>query len=151
MVGKSKPANPEQKARMAQIRTLGCVACVLMGRPNSPGTVHHLVEGTRLGHSATIACCRWHHFGEPWPGYQVTQMTALIGPSLAHGSKPFRAQFGDDATLLKVQDFMLSEFDSDPWLEFEMPARVVSAIFEYWTELRSANEQQWQASTAISD
>lgn len=40
-------------------------------------------------------------------GQRRAKMTAALGPSLANGSKPFRAEFGTDKELLDLQNALL--------------------------------------------
>jgi len=140
MVGKTKTATPAEKRRMELIKGLGCVACVLAQWPDVQCEVHHVVEGrVRLGHDKTMGLCLWHHRGEcanGYQGYTKQQMSGMIGPSLAHGSYNFAENFGSQATLVAVQDYIIELFEADPWLEFAMPRGVVLDIFYFWTDLR---------------
>ena len=139
MVGRAKAATLSEKKRMALIKGLGCVACVLKNYPDAQCEVHHVVEGrVRLGHSQTMGLCLWHHRGEPGD-YSRQQMGGMIGPSLAHGSYSFAEDFGSQATLVKVQDYIIQRFTDEPWLEFAMPRGVVLDIFYFWDKLRKAD------------
>ena len=143
MVGKSKAASLSEKNRMGLIRGLGCVACVLKNYPDAVCEVHHVVEGrVRLGHSQSMGLCLWHHRGEidPDSGYSRQQMSVMIGPSLAHGSYDFADNFGSQATLVAVQDYIIDRFQADPWLELSMPRGVVLDIFYFWSDLQKADE-----------
>ena len=143
MVGKSKTATPAEKKRMGQIKGLGCIACLLNNWPDVQCEVHHVVEGNRrLGHSHTMGLCLWHHRGEIDPsfGYSRQEMGGMLGPSYAHGSRYFAEVFGDQATLVAVQDYILGRFEADPWLEFAMPRGVVLDIQHFWLDLRKQDE-----------
>ena len=143
MVGKSKAATPSQKRRMEMIRGLGCIACVLKNWPDVQCEVHHVIDGYRVGHDATMGLCLWHHRGhmsDGYEGYTRQQMIGMIGSSLAHGSQNFAEEFGSQDELLKVQDYIIERFQADPWLEFSMPRGVVLDIFYFWSDLRRQNE-----------
>lgn len=150
MVGKAKQGTPAQKKRMELIKVLGCVACVLKNWPDVQCEVHHVVEGrVRLGHDQTIGLCTWHHRGESGD-YTKQYMMGMIGRSLAHGSRGFAEEFGDQLLLVKVQDYILERFQDEPWLEFAMPRSVVSDIFYLWSDLRKADEPLCESTTPIS-
>lgn len=95
-------------ARFEALREQGCICCRLndalgLDLPGNVLEVHHLLSGgRRRGHRYTIVCCRWHHrglciYGRAWGNQH-------LGPSLAYGSKPFHAHFGDDDHLLRLSD-----------------------------------------------
>lgn len=90
-----------------------CVACLLRGieKPTWPGwiDIHHLLSGNkRIGHMATVGLCKWHHDGRIPFGWGDAETREYLGPSLKHGSKPFRAAFGTDAELLTIQNELLT-------------------------------------------
>lgn len=107
-----KPTKDEQ-ARMAAIKELGvCVACHVSGKQRwpQPVDVHHLLSGNRRrGHRYTVGLCGWHHRKLTDFGCTEKEMRDDLGPSLADGSKPFRAAFGSDDELLALQDALLHE------------------------------------------
>ncbi len=144
MVGESEAATPAEKKRMGLIKVLGCVACVLKNWPDCQCEVHHVVEGqVRLGHIHTMGLCLWHHRGHIADGYEQydkQQMSGMLGPSLAHGSRYFAEVFGSQATLVRVQDYIIQRFTDEPWLEFSMPRGVVLDIFYFWSDLKQADE-----------
>lgn len=93
------------------MQELGCVPCWLIGIPNEPPDMQHIVEGNkRLGHDFTYASCPWHHRGIPKPGMDERAMEAAIGPSLARGRKPFHAAFGTERELLEAQNAMIERY-----------------------------------------
>ena len=94
-----KPTKAQQ-ARFEKLTEMGCICCALDGFKVWPIEVHHLLSGNkRRGHLQTIPLCRWHHRGiKPYP--YVVSVEAPPPPSLAHGSKPFHAHYGDDDKLL---------------------------------------------------
>lgn len=94
--------------RMAAIKSGPCVCCHMRGQGSVWPDVHHLLSGNRRrGHQFTIGLCAWHHRGFVAAPYSRQWMTERLGPSLAHGSKPFRAEFGSDDELLAYQDRLL--------------------------------------------
>lgn len=121
---------------MELIKGLGCVACVLKNWPDSQGEVHHVVEGrVRLGHDHTFLLCIWHHRGDPGE-HSRQHMGGMLGPSLAHGSRYFAEEFGSQATLVSVQDYIIQRFTDQAWLEFSMPRGIILDIYYYWSDLR---------------
>ena len=105
-----------EKARMDAMKLMcKCVACYQVGIVRSGHIeIHHLLSGNkRIGHMATVSLCPWHHRGVIY-GNAVTAAEAaeMFGPSLAHGSKPFRAKFGTDAELLALQNALLGKPDT---------------------------------------
>jgi hypothetical protein len=97
-------ATKAEKARMALLSEIRCVACWTTGLCCGRTEVHHLLSGgIRRGHTFTIPLGQWHHQGIPLPGYSAKQMRNFFGPSLRLHSKAFKAQYGtDDELLAKV-------------------------------------------------
>jgi len=103
-----KPTTAEQ-ARFDTMKERGeCMACLLFGcQPDYPQHVeiHHLLSGgRRRGHRYSIALCTWHHRAVVPFAFGLQEARDTLGPSLAEGSKPFRARFGTDDELLAMQD-----------------------------------------------
>jgi hypothetical protein len=99
-----------EKARFDRMKEMGqCVACYQHGiHGRGYIEIHHLLSGNkRIGHLASVSLCPWHHQSTLMEGYTRAKMTALFGPSLANGSKPFRAEFGTDKELLDLQNALL--------------------------------------------
>ena len=112
---KTKPRNKAEQARFDKMKEQGiCMACYQLGiKGEQYIEIHHLLSGNkRIGHMATVSLCVWHHRGVLIAGDNVPDiLIGLIqrGPSLAHGSKPFRAQFGTDKELLDMQNGFLND------------------------------------------
>lgn len=110
-----KPTKAESQ-RLDKLTSGLCICCWINrqhGRPTAffgGCDAHHvLIGGRRMGHHATLACCPWHHRGvKPYEQMTDRQATEAFGPSLAHGSKPFHAMYGNDADLLALQEQLLS-------------------------------------------
>ena len=114
-----------EQARFDKLKEMGqCVACYQRGiHGRGYIEIHHLLSGNkRIGHMATVSLCPWHHRGVWESGFDcrqesfirsVEKYAGLYGPSLAHGSKPFRAEFGTDAELLAIQNALLGETDGE--------------------------------------
>lgn len=97
-----KPTKAEAE-RFQAIKSIGCICCIKLGLPFQcgPTEAHHLLSGNkRRGHMESIPLGSYHHRAVPWEGFTLRQMAETFGPSLAKGSKPFRAKFGDDESLL---------------------------------------------------
>lgn len=112
-----------EQARFDKMKEMRiCMACYLNGsKVRRFIEIHHLLSGNkRIGHMATVSLCPWHHRGVWESGLDLEHETtirtlaewkALYGPSLAHGSKPFRARYGSDAEMLALQNEFLGEAD----------------------------------------
>jgi hypothetical protein len=113
-------ATPEQAARWAVMRKLGCLCCRLnrMRGMLATGMVlehHHLTSsGRRRGHDESIELCRFHHQGDKFPlvehGYKAN--AKVYGPSYGKEKKEFRRVYGDDAVLLDYQNRLIAHFTS---------------------------------------
>ncbi len=104
-----KPTKAEQN-RFDRMKEQGiCIACYQNGDKGGQYIeIHHLLSGgRRIGHMATVSLCGWHHRKVLYRGCTEKQMRDELGPSLADGSKPFRAEFGTDAELLTFQNELL--------------------------------------------
>ena len=101
-------ATAKQIKRWQRFPEVGCICCRRLGTHNPETEVHHLLEGgRRAGHDKTIPLCVWHHRGV---GFRYGDKGRDMGPSWAHGSKPFRAMFGTDDELLAEVNKYLEEF-----------------------------------------
>lgn len=109
MGSKSLPAaTVEQLRRWDLIKQTGCLCCRMRGLAGAV-EIHHLKSGNvRMGHDFTIGLCAWHHRGV---GSRANEV--VLGPSLAHGSKPFHAEFGSDQELLARQNHIIG-WTKDP-------------------------------------
>ncbi len=116
-----------------------CLPCLLtVSRIRLP-SVQHVVEGRkRLGHEFTYAMCEWHHFGTCFPGHTRQQMMGLLGPSITQGSHNFRAFFGPERQLVRIQDMLLERFAAQPWIDYAMPYTLRREAFHEWTYQKSA-------------
>jgi hypothetical protein len=79
--------------------------------------IHHLNDGglhggKRRGDDFTIPLCTWHHRGVQLPGLSRDAMTTIHGPSWAGGSKPFRAFFGSDDSLLSLANKLIEHMEA---------------------------------------
>jgi hypothetical protein len=88
--------------RFAQLQSLGCICCLQNGNYSEPD-IHHLVSLGKRDHQRTVPLCPAHHRG-------VGHSPELHGPSLAHGSKPFHAEFGSDEELLERTNELIGVF-----------------------------------------
>lgn len=87
-----KPTKDEAQW-MDDFRLIGCVACYLLGRPDTPYDVHHQLDGgKRIGHFATVPLCPAHH-----RGVQFVKHVHLA--SIAIDQSEFRRIFGEDYEL----------------------------------------------------
>jgi len=94
-------------ARFDALQKLGCIACRQRGVYSQVHVHHMLSGGRRRGHQATVGLCPWHHEGYPPDGITNAEANRYYGPSLARAPKSFRAEFGDDETLLATVDALL--------------------------------------------
>lgn len=97
--------------RFEQLRLVGCICCRksdVLGLyiPGNELHIHHLLKsGKRRGHRFTVPLCKFHHTGVCSRGR--TWGEKWLGPSLAYGSKPFRAVYGSDDDLLAYADRLI--------------------------------------------
>jgi len=108
-------ATNEERDRWQYFREIGCIACSLEGgmrgedRSGTPADVHHLINGYRAGHGATIPLCPWHHRGVKPDETRATQETRdTLGPSLALAPEQFRNRYGGDAFLLDATNRLIT-------------------------------------------
>lgn len=146
MVGKTPRVLKDERERLRKIKVFcGCLPCLLRGHLDRWTTIEHVTEsGRRVGiesdqHANTIGLCLWHHFGVCDPGLQKAQMRRELGPALAHGRRPFEEYFGDEVKILiPVQNFLLAQFDLQPWPEHNVNHRAARRTRFKWIELNSA-------------
>jgi hypothetical protein len=102
-------ATKMQVKRFEAIKESGCICCRLSSVAPQYPEIHHLLSGgRRRGHDETIGLCAWHHRGVKPDYYQTKrEVRALMGPSLAEGSKPFHAEYGSDDQLLQIQNELI--------------------------------------------
>lgn len=108
-----KPTKSEQ-ARFDKMKEMGqCVACYQRGiHGRGYVEIHHLLSGNRrIGHLASVSLCSYHHRAVLPEGMTRAEADEVFGPSLANGSKPFRAEFGSDKELLDLQNALLGDVD----------------------------------------
>lgn len=114
MKSKAKPPTVAERAHLAAVKALPCVACSALHilSPDwacGPTEVHHLLSGNkRRGHMFVLPLGRWHHRAVTLSGWSAGLMDGVYGPSLARGSKPFRDRFGSDDELLAKVHAMLA-------------------------------------------
>lgn len=117
---RAKPWTPAQADRRERARELGCICCWLnvdRGLFRATGMaveIDHdnlggIAGAPRKGHDFTTPKCAWHHRAICRPGFTSTHMLLAFGPSLAKGSKTFRALYGTDAELLALTNRLLGE------------------------------------------
>lgn len=89
--GKRAPTVAE-KAWMDAITAIGCIACLIDGRPGTPGAVHHILRGgQRIGHLHSICLCDPGH-------HQNGQERGVVS---RHPTKArFEARYGTESELL---------------------------------------------------
>jgi len=107
----------QTKAEAAWIRTVkeaGCICCYERGYKRDPdgplAEAHHLLSGgIRIGHGSSVGLCAWHHRGELIvSAWTRSTHEKMLGPSLARGSVPFHAVFGDDEELMRKQNQLIA-------------------------------------------
>lgn len=102
-----------QRERFDLLHQLGCVVCfVYLQQFRAPDISHLLAGGVRIGHDATIPECCWHHRGVAPDGYTERTARKILGPSRAHGSKPYIDAYGDDACLRMMTGKLIARIQS---------------------------------------
>lgn len=90
-MGPSKPPTKAERQHMARVAEMGCIACRKDGHPDTPASVHHIVQGNRrLGHMYTLPLCYAHHQGGGLAGV----------PSVHQAKRPFERRYGTELELL---------------------------------------------------
>lgn len=80
-------------ARFDKLQQLGCIACRKAGSGYRAPDIHHILSGGfRMGNKYTLPLCPEHH--------RFPSNGAVVGPSLADGSRRFAAMFGSQLELL---------------------------------------------------
>lgn len=110
--------NPTRAERewIDAVKRSGCLCCIARGYrhdPDGPAVeAHHLLSGgIRRGHLFSVGLCAWHHRGRLIvSGWSHAQHRQRLGPSLAEGSVPFHAEFGDDESLMAAQVRLLDNW-----------------------------------------
>ena len=84
-------SNPTKKdlARFRKLQDIGCIACRYDGHNGVPADIHHLLNGYRIGHSATIPLCPWHHSGVLDGSFECDRVR--MNPSLANHKRGLEA------------------------------------------------------------
>lgn len=102
-IPKAEPVKPGKRAPtvaeaawMRAITAIGCIACLIDGRPETPGAVHHILRGgRRMGHMHTICLCDPGH-------HQNGQQSGKVS---RHPWKTrFEAQYGTEQELLELTE-----------------------------------------------
>jgi hypothetical protein len=100
----------DQRAHFDLLHQLGCVVCFVYFKQFRPPDISHLLSGgVRIGHDGTIPECVWHHRGVLPDGYNDTTARKILGPSRAHGAKPYAERFGTDTELREMTGALLSK------------------------------------------
>lgn len=103
-----KPTKAE-RAHLAAVKAMPCIACGADWTPTWSTEVHHTLSGNRRrGHMFVLPLCSWHHRGEPLDGWAARSMELTFGPSLARSSRQFRERYGSDDELLAQVNALLA-------------------------------------------
>lgn len=112
----NSPPTAAESARIGRIKRMGCLACLQLGHQwdeekdvPQPDAHHLLSGGIRIGHHATIGLCKWHHSARlVVDGWGALTHLFQLGPSLLQHPARFKEQFGDDDSLLEMQEEVLA-------------------------------------------
>ncbi len=120
------------------ISDIGCVPCILIPgvHKTRPGDIHHPFGRKGKRYHEVYCSCPWHHRGMLEDGFSAQEMGGMLGPSLAHGSRGFRNEFGSEEILLEVQKFLLQEFARSAWMPYSTPTNVRRGARELWIKLK---------------
>lgn len=81
------------QVRFELLHRIGCICCRKAGSGYRAPDIHHILSGgQRMGNQHTLPLCPEHH--------RIPSTGAVVGPSLADGSKVFAAKWGTQAQLL---------------------------------------------------
>jgi hypothetical protein len=142
MVGKTKAPTADQKRRMTILKeNVPCIPCLMIGKIRLP-SIQHTVSGMRRnGHDSTYSSCDWHHFGHPLENWQnlpgaaggAKQATSgLLGPSFAHGRRPFESFFGEERLLCSLASRLVASFQQSEWIDYNVPYDIRRRCRDYW-------------------
>lgn len=142
MVGKTKTPTKDEKRRMTVLKeNIPCIPCMMIGKNRLP-SIQHTVSGTRRdGHDSTYSSCEWHHFGMPLQNWEQLPgnigganqaSSGLLGPSFAHGRRPFELFFGPEALLVSIASRLVKSFEAHPWMDYHVPNDVRRRAQSYW-------------------
>lgn len=99
------------KLRVATIKEIGCVIAHKLKIGWMYAEEHHLTDLGPKNHQLTIGLNTWSHRGVPVFDWSHAKCRALLGPSLAEGSKPFHEAFGSSLELLAYQNELIKAHD----------------------------------------
>lgn len=112
----NRPPTAEEAARIEASKVGPCCACVVYSRAGKmPRELivygcdyNHAKSGNiRRGHLAGYALCIYHHRRHPLLA-TIPQTAKHYGPSLLDGSRLFHSTYGDDDSLVALQDELLT-------------------------------------------
>jgi hypothetical protein len=85
---------------MDDFRLVGCIACWMLGYPETPYDVQHFLSGgRRIGHAGSAPLCPAHHRG--------VDLTWMHVVSFAKRPGTFRQVFGEDPYLTDLTDRLI--------------------------------------------
>jgi hypothetical protein len=93
---------------------IGCIACWLDGRPDTPSDLHHPTGASRkrLGDRIVVPLCAWHHRAiKPVESLSYEETERVMGPSLARGSKAFYERYGTEQELLRHTENLMASYN----------------------------------------
>jgi hypothetical protein len=100
-MGPSKTPTAVERDWLDRLCELSCIACRKDGIDDTPGEVHHIVQGNRrLGHLFTLLLCPPHHRGD---GREV--------PSVHFTKRTFVQRYGSELELLDELQIEFGIFD----------------------------------------
>ena len=125
----SKSATKAEKAHMLAAKSGVCVPCLVrvtlgllppewavVGHDGSGAIYLGLLEfdhkksgNIRRGHLFGWGSCSYHHRGVPQNNMTLRECRDRWGVSLADGSSLFHATYGDDDSLIEIQQHVLAE------------------------------------------
>ena len=114
MQSRSGKTATEAERRRFQIlaEEVGCIACLLEGRPRTPADLHHpLSGGRRQGTGVVAPLCPWHHRGVNLWSKTDAEVERILGPSLARTPRQFRDRYGSDEILLDLAQKAAAKFE----------------------------------------
>lgn len=106
----AKALTTADKERFANMKDLGCIACILDGfiepfetYPSCDVEIHHFLVGNkRMGHQYTAPLCRWSHQGVGDKTRWTEKGVVEKGPSWHKHRRAFRERYGSDAELIET-------------------------------------------------
>jgi hypothetical protein len=118
-------------------QSIGCVPCLIATGKTRPCQIHHPFGRKGDNYQLVYGSCPFHHQGHIDTDMTAQSQSGIMGPSIAWGRKHYRAFFGNELGLLRVQKLLLDEFAANPWLDYDVPHDVRQRVMGLWLSVKN--------------